>query len=230
MEERDLKILRHIGLYRLTLRCVLEHLIFEGASCANVLNRLKAEGYIQTGKLHGNLSYYLLTERTASDLGLPLNRGRHPESEQALNRHVAILWFCCMLKSRSYRLESEQICPLFPVNPPTGDHCIEGTEKRTRIYHLYVPGHDADNDSVLRQIRKTFRHAMQDPTQAAMIKTRSYAFAILVDTDQRRKALRGLLERTMEDGEAILALACIRLLMVPGCRTLHQHLKREGED
>src|SRR3972149_107866 len=99
MEDRDLSILRHVGLYRITLRPVLERLFFAGGSWGAVLQRLRSDGWLQAGKFPRNVSYYQLTPKAAAYLALPLSRAT-PFGAQALHKHLAILWFCWMGQPR----------------------------------------------------------------------------------------------------------------------------------
>ena len=102
---RDEEILRHLGLYRISIRPVLSRLFFAGRDPGNVLQRLRAAGLVQewpkrrasdagarAGFLTG-LSYYQLT--VAGALGrVPLTRAA-PLNTRALHKHFAVLWWTC---------------------------------------------------------------------------------------------------------------------------------------
>ena len=108
MQERDEKILDHIGRYRLTLRPVLDCLFFadDSSGCGNVLTRLIQQGYVQARQvLPRRRCYYQLTRMGAA--------GRVPESRtrplhgQALRTWLGILWFCFMEERRRRLLEPD---------------------------------------------------------------------------------------------------------------------------
>src|SRR5262245_16169686 len=110
-DDRDLKIIRHIGLHRLSLRVVLEKLFFDGSesACDNVITRLRKGGRIQAVRgLPDKYSYYQLTKQEATAQGFPEERAE-PLGPQALHEHLAVLWFCCMGQRPRYRLEEPRL-------------------------------------------------------------------------------------------------------------------------
>ncbi len=228
MEERDLRILHHVGLYRITLRPVLERLFFAGTSCGNVVQRLRQHGYLRTGKLPGNISYYQLTPSAATTIGLPVSRGTVFRA-QALQQHLSILYFCCMQDTRRYRIENEQLSQSFQEHPPQGDHCIEETPNRKRLYHLYVPAPNTSIRNIIREIRHDFRQAIANSGVRPWIAGRMYAFAVLVDTPQRRSTVREQLKTTLEGTAPLIKYAYFCVETVPGYRTIHTMFKRKGE-
>ena len=62
--DRSTAILKHIGLYRVTLRTVLDRLFFASSTggCKNALNHLQASGYVTARpRAVAGKSYYTLT-------------------------------------------------------------------------------------------------------------------------------------------------------------------------
>jgi len=218
MEPRDNKILRHIGLYRITLRPVLERLYFAGRSSGNVLQRLRDDGYIAGAKLPGRVSYYRLSCKGVQHLQLPLSRAT-AFGAQALQTHLGILWFCCMGETRRFRTEGESLSKLFPGNAPKGEHCVEQGD-RQRLYQVYVPGPDTPVRRIVRELRKRFHEARLDASVERWMDGRLYAFATLVDTDKRRKALRAALKSAPEGDQPLISHAYFRVEVVPGIRTI----------
>ena len=218
MEERDRKILQHIGLYRVSLRPVLERLFFAGRSSGNVVQRLRDAGYVVAARLPGRVRYYRLSVQGAEFLQLPLSRAV-AFGAQALQTHLAILWFCCMGEKRRFRTDAEALSKLFPEDPPKGDHCAEPGE-RMRLYQVYVPGPDTPVRRIVREVRKRFYDARLDIQMNRWIDGRLYAFAILVDSDERRKAVRTALKNAPENEEPLIAQAYFRVDAVPGIRTI----------
>lgn len=218
MEPRDRKILQHIGLYRISLRPVLERLFFDGRSSGNVVQRLRDAGHIALAKLPGRVSYYRLSGKGAELLQLPRSRAV-AFGAQALQTHLALLWFCCMGDGRRFRTNAEELSKLFPEDPPKGDHCAEPGE-RIRLYQVYVPGPDTPVRRIIREVRKRFYAARLDTQLSRWIDGRLYSFAILVDSDERRKAVRAALKKAPENEEPLIAQAYFRVEAVPGVRTI----------
>lgn len=225
MKERDLAILRHTGLYRITLRPVLERLFFGGKSCGAVLQRLRSDdGLLQLGKLPRRVSYYQLTPKAAAQLGLPVSRTT-PFGTQALHRHLSILWFCCMGQPRRFRLEPDKLERLFPSHPPAGDHCVEEGDKKSRIYHLYTPDAHAAMRNVIREIRANLNEACANRALDKWLEGQRYSFAVLVETPERRAALRSALKAAYEGELPLIAQAYFRVEVVPGLLTIGETFK-----
>ncbi len=226
MEKRDLAILRHVGLYRITLRPVLERVIFEGRSCGAVLQRLRSEGLLQVGKFPRNVSYYQLTPKAAALLALPVSRAT-PFGAQALHTHLGILWFCCMGQARRYRLEPDKLARLFPKQTLPGDHCIdEEKQDKPRIYRIYVPDAHAAMRNVIREIRTNFRESTAIRELDKWVEGHRYAFAILVETPERRAALKAALKATHEGERPLSGQAYFRVEVVPGLATIGGTFRR----
>ena len=222
MEERDLQILRHVGIYWITLRVVLDRLFFAGASSANVLKRLRTENLLQSRKgLAGQLSYYQLTEAGASLLSLPESRARDL-APQSLHVHLGLLWYCCMMEPPRHRLEKAALSQLFGDDPPTGHHCLEAGPK-PRVLRAYVPGSDAKAHSVLRHAREFLDAAREKPSVRSWIELRQYGLAILVETESRRQAIERQVRRGSgggEEGPPLASLAHVSVEAVPSFRTI----------
>lgn len=179
MNERHLQILRHVGLYRVTTRAVLQRLPFGGATIGNLLQTLRDSGFLLSRKGLGDTrSYYQLTRQGAALLGLPEDRGR-PFGTQALRKHLAILSFCCMADVARLRLEVADIERLFPKTRLQGDHALEKS-KRPRVYRIYAVAPGTGNRPVRDRIRELVDETTQIPEILEWMTLRQYAFAILV--------------------------------------------------
>lgn len=217
MVPRDQAILQHIGLYRVTLRPILSRLFFGEGSCAYVLHRLTAGGLVQTRKgLRSNRSYYQLTLKGAGAAAVPADRSK-PLGTQALHTHLSIAWFCCMQRVRRYRLEAEAVAGLLGGEAPPGDHCVEDDPKRPRVYRVYAPGPTVVLRNVLRQVGEHIAEARGSPTARDWMRARAYAFGVLVETDERRAALRELLSSGPRG--TLHREAYVRVEVVPGVYT-----------
>ena len=70
MQTRDEGILRHIALYRVSIRAVIERLFFEGRSCDDVISRLvNTEKVLTVQRLPNRISYYRLSLSAARARG-----------------------------------------------------------------------------------------------------------------------------------------------------------------
>lgn len=220
MSEKDERIIKHIGLYRLSLRVVLTKLFFDGNedACGNAIQRLLNEERIQFVKgLSGGFSYYRLTGKEAAAQVL---QGRERElGDRALPDALSVLWFCCMGKKPRHRLERANIERLLGDQFAKTVHCIEkGSDgEKTRIYRVFTPAPDTKLSYVVgNQITKHLELAMTLPPAAGeqigpaeMIQTRAYAVAVIVDNKSRREKLDELIDRKglRKDARIIVEIA-----------------------
>ena len=132
--DRDEAILRHIGLYRLTIREVLAT-AFNLEHPGNVLQRLRDAKLIEQRSkgLPGKVSYYQLTARGAADR-VSLERTK-PLGGPALRQHLAVLWFCHLDTGSRTRLEEVDIRRLFDDHSPAARQaafCVEENDESRR--------------------------------------------------------------------------------------------------
>lgn len=207
MTERDLRILKHIGMYRITLRPILARLYFDGneSAMANVIKRLKARekgesededkpvkssGLIEVRSgLPGNISYYQLTKLGAKQAGVPDDRSK-PFGSQALNLHLGMLWFCCAGSTKRFRVSDEH----FPSFPP-GDYCVTGEGSR-KLLRVYAPAATAKRSSIHRAITEQAELLLSHPSTAQPVRDRSVGLAVLVHSSEQGRELK----RAMRSG------------------------------
>lgn len=202
MEDRDEKILRHIGLYYITLRTTLERVFFDGkkTACGNVITRLtKQERVVSRERAFpGGLSYYQLAEAQAKELGIPEYRAKAPAG-QSLPEKLSVLWFCCMGETKRRRIEKEKLKEIFSGETFPGPHCFERDSKEQRLYRIFSPS--ADDEYLFRQVRDHL-DLVQERGAYDWLKTRTYGVALLCETETRREKLerefreKGLSDRT----------------------------------
>jgi hypothetical protein len=191
MEERDEKILRHVGLYYISLRPTLEKLFFNGnkTACGNVITRLTKSKLLvaRPRAFPGNLSYYQISESEAKRLNIPEYRAKAPAG-QALPEKLATLWFCCMLGKRRTRIEKNKIEEVFGVQPFSGPHCHEKDEQtgQRRILRIFPP--NADDDYLIRNIRQHI-DLVTERGCLDWLKTGAYGVAALIETEARKRKL-----------------------------------------
>jgi hypothetical protein len=224
MEQRDKDILDHVGLYRVSLRIVIERQFFAGRSSANVLKRLRDEGLLRSRSgLPGGLSYYQLSASGAALLGLPLSRAR-PLAPQALHANLALLWFCCLGRRARRRIEESALSALFDEELPQGYHCIEEGAP-LRLYRVYAPGPHTKSRSVTRRLTEHLAAAWHKPTVRQWISLRQYAFAVLVETEGKRQSIERTVRgkaRAGSDDLPLIEQAHVICETIPGLRTLKE--------
>jgi hypothetical protein len=212
MQDRDERILKHIGLYRVSLRGVIEELFFDGKSCDHVIQRLLNEGRIQAVEgLPDKLSYYQLTLRETRSRGIPKHRadsrgGRLPED-------LAVLWFACMGARPRPRVERKPLGKVFGRGPGMGvPHCREHlAENEQVIYRVRFAGPDTDDTRLLRDIEWWARSGLAHHQLGPYLLEQLYGFVILVEHPDRVERLQELLARR----EALTGIR-IHVESVPG--------------
>lgn len=229
MQDRDERILKHIGLYRVSLRAVIEELFFDGKSCDHVIQRLLDEGRIQAlDGLPEKLSYYQLTLRETRARGIPKHRA-DPRGPR-LSEDLAVLWFACMGKRPRPRLERKPLDKVFGRGPGMGvPHCREHiSEAEQVIYRIRAAGPDTDDTRLLRDIEWWARAGLAHPQLGPYLLEHLYAFAILVEHPDRADRLKDLLRRR----EALSGIR-IHIESVPGqlrlAAALRERKSRHGD-
>jgi hypothetical protein len=213
---RDDALLRHLGLYRLSLRPVLARRFFGGRDPGNVLLRLRRAGLIDESARNNPLApltYYQLT---------PLGtRGRVPLARaaklntRALEKHLAVLWFCCMGPTPRERLEPAAVVGLFGPGVPAArfaqlPHCLEDSAHGRRVHRLYVPGAHTNDHLLVKRLRADLDEATDTTSPLPpWLETGAYRFTILLpDPDPaRHEQLLVVLKRRGLCDDARLAVA-----------------------
>lgn len=197
MQERDLKILRHIARYRVSTRAVMAHLFFQDGNSDHVIQRLLEEGRIKSYPgLPGGLSHYQLTLQEARRLSVPQHRA-FPHRAAGLREALSVLWFSCMTEKKRLRLERKEIGELFGRGRGFGKpHVAEQTEAGNVIYRIYAPGPNSRNDYRLRTLREECRIVLEHPKLAQWTLAGAFRFALLVETPGRLERMRTLIQKS----------------------------------
>lgn len=212
MQDRDERILKHIGLYRVSLRAVIEELFFDGKSCDHVIQRLLDDGRIQAVEgLPEKLSYYQLTLRETRSRGIPKHRA-DPRGAR-LSEDLAVLWFACMGKRPRPRIERKPLGKVFGRGPGMGvPHCRENiSEAEQVIYRVRAAGPDTDDTRLLRDIEWWARSGLAHPQLGPYLLEQLYGFVILVEHPDRAQRLKELIQKR----EALSGIR-IHIESVPG--------------
>lgn len=223
MQERDEKILKHIGKYGLSIRAVIEKLFFDGATCDHVINRLIKENRIASeAGIPGGVCYYRLTLSEARSRAVPEHRAR-PKKGAALRQALQVLWFCCMSGKKRNRIERKQVGKNFGNGKGSGKpHCAEAGEESSIVYRLYAPGPNSRDDYLLKRLRSDYEVALEVPELRDWIQDRAFGFAVLVETPERGEKLKRLIKKHGPSSVTIV------IEVVPGLSNLAGKL-REGE-
>ena len=219
-------VLNHIGLHRLTLRCVLDRLFYDGYhdGCNNVIQRLLKQGRItRRDGLPGRLSYYQLSANEAVTRGVPINRTWSLGSQQ-LQTYLGVLWFCVMSDRQRRLLESSQVGKMFPDQTPGGVHCLEAGEE-PRLLRVRVVGATTKPSSVVHDLRTRITDPALSPKLATAIRNRQYAFVVLAEFERRRELIDAAIDRS-----GLRQLAAIEIAGAPGHQTIGQEIARLHED
>lgn len=202
MEERDQKILEHVGLYYITLRATLERLFFDGnkTACGNIITRLTKQKRLvsRPRAFPGGVSYYQITDSEAKRLGLPEYRAKAPAG-QALPEKLSTLWFCCMSEKRRSKIEKKRLEVIFSVQPFSGPHCYEVNDETNeyRIYRIFTA--NADDEYLIRNIKEHIDTVTERGCRD-WLRTGAYGIAILTETNSRKQKLeRDLKEKGLLD-------------------------------
>jgi hypothetical protein len=200
LTERDENILRHVGLYTISIRKVIEHVFFGGADSDNVISRLLESGYLQknggdpsrTAALPGGISYYQLSSREAVRLDVPIHRTQ-PRQPEVLRKSVAVLWYCTMHPGiMRRRLERWELTDLFGKDADRGrgfrtSHAIQLDGNQSAILRLYAPS--SAEHTFIRTLRIEADLAAAHATIASWVQRTTYRFVILVESQTRATRL-----------------------------------------
>ncbi len=245
-------ILAHIARYRFSLRPVIEKLFFKGNSCDNVLRAMMKDDLIiarpdteepavslldseeptvprpdteepRRGTLiPGGYKYYQLTLKAANLLSLPSSR-TNLLGPGSIDRHLAILWFCCMGRNRLNLLETHHLVKLFGEEDGAmssildGSYCIE-LEGNHRIFKVFTPG--AKDQYHINLFKKHMEDATSHPVLSRWLETRRLAYAFLMPNDFRSQKLK----RDLKD-DGYFQTTDIHVVTVPTHQTLDAQLK-----
>lgn len=207
LRPRDLAILRHVALYRLTLPIVIQRqYCAEGKTDpTTILNKLAKLGLLRPhtkvtdGALPGRIAFYTLTPEGARAVSAPKDRAE-PLGPASLRSHLAILWFCFLSDRRRFRLEPEELRELFGDRAPHANIacCITEEEDGPRVYRVY--GTATDRAKTMKQLRSNIAKAWETPELRPWLDAGDLAFAILGETRPKCADLQKALQPDRREG------------------------------
>lgn len=237
MDKRKQAILRHLGLYRVSLRAVIEdHVI--GGDASRELNELRKEGLIKIHEriLGGGRSVYQLSRLGAEHHGFLPSIARVP-GPQGLLVNLSILWFCFCQNTRRFRLEDcDQDELLGSSDSSTGSplaryHVLEPQEPQSIIYRIYVPTRRAKIAVIERRLYGLAHSARSRQNASALFQAGLYRIVVLVQNEQRAKKLRQFLHRPCRmESDPVTSIISVKVEVVPDFLLSNQRNPAGGED
>jgi hypothetical protein len=103
-------------------------------------------------------------------------------------------------------------------------HCAEVEGDHSKVYRIYAPGPNSRDDYLLKCLRSDGEKGMDRPALRSWLEARTFAFAVLVETPERKERLKRLISKTGP------YTVWIHVEVIPGLSTLAATLrKQEGE-
>ena len=220
MTPRDKLVLRHIARHRLSIREVLEAVFFKTPdACGNWIARmLKAKPpLIESAKFPDGYSYYQLTDEGAQSIGL--KETPRVRDDRGAHAALAALWFCHMTDKRKLLLTEDEEKKLLGVVPEGARHCLEPAGDWSVLHELYVPGSGTDEKNVIDRIDKRISERREVPAFRDWIASRNLGFAVLVEKDERRVALKSRIGKS-----ELRRFTSIIVELAPGPATLREFI------
>ena len=122
------------------------------------------------------------------------------------------------------KLERKQVRENFGNGNGSGKpHCAEVDGERHIVYRIYAPGPNSRDDYLLKCLRSDTEKGKERPELRAWIEAKSFAFAVLVETPERKERLKRLISRTGPYDVRI------HVEVVPGLSTLTAALRERNE-
>lgn len=194
--ERDEAILRFIGTYGIGLIEAINRVIGQGKQLGHVVRRLADEGFLQlhARALEGGVSYCRLTEVGAARVRMPKDRASTALGVQALDKAIAVTTWCCLTDERRYKVERNEIDELFPgTRQPTNQvHCVARDNSWPTVYRVQLV--QGSHEQVIKALHRDI-HSSPDSVRAA-IESQHFAFALLVDSEAKKKSLESAIGRS----------------------------------
>lgn len=196
MQQRHQQILEHLALHRLSVRELLDELFFDGkkGGCANVVKRLMGKhGWVESTPFPdgNNRTYYTLTEKGASALGVASNRCG--VSAQHLEPNRAALWLSYKSPRAKHlvRLTPEDLKQLFPEASISGEHLVDVS--RGWVVRVYAPAPKATAKKIRDGIKRNIGPGASlhdDPVLRSWAASGNYRLAVVVHSSAFKNDLK----------------------------------------
>jgi hypothetical protein len=222
--ERDTAILKHVGRYGIGLIDAISRVIGGGKQLGHVVRRLADTGLLQlqSRALEGGVSYCRLTDQGASLLQVPKDRATSALGAQALDKAIAVATWCCLSTERRHKVERREFEELFSDGrPPTNQvHCVTSESGRLVVYRVQLVqgGHEPVVKGLERELTSLA------PSVYAATESRQFGFALLVDSEMKRKSIESTVNRS-----GLRARVPIRVDLSATAKTIAAYLRAERQ-
>lgn len=245
LSSRDLAILQHVVLYRLTFTPPVQRLFFADehfdhdhnkalATAGDALAKLCERGYLKKAhagkplRFNKAYGYYILSKQGAKAVQAPNHRATVPT---ALSADLAILWLCTMQTKRFHRVEREDLAKFLPehdmphqnIKHVISEHQLDDQQLVPLLHRVYVASMEIKK--CVKYARKHFYDARKNESLQPMVDRGDYGFVILVPTLDRREELSIELKKASGKDRALHNLCRVTALLGPTPQTLNQALK-----
>lgn len=236
LRPRDLAILRHVALYRLTLPQIVEKLFCqEGGNAGSILATLAGAGLLRShkkkneGALPGPVGFFTLTPAGERTTGVLEDRSEKL-GPAAIRMHLAVVWFCCMSGRRRYRLEPKELKSLFGEHPPHANvaMCLADDSDGLRLYRVYQSSTDVRKS--IKQIRASVGKLWESPRLRAWLVSGDLGIAVLAETRSKCADLEKAMMAAGKEKPSVADECHIIVRFAPSPATLKAALNSLAKD
>lgn len=236
----DLPILRHVALYGLTFTYPVQRLFFPEEQFGNREKALERAGDALHGlagaglltstyekeplRFNKQYKYYILTKEGAKRVLAKPGITKPPKD---IATSLAILWLCTMDKKRFYRVDRDDLLPIFGDRAPhhNVNHVISDDEFGPALYRIYATDSEA-SDVLKHALKNCLEPALENPTLRPVVEVGDYGFAILLPNEQRRTATQKLFAKPKDDGPSLSRIARFTVRLGPTPQTLAEAISQ----
>lgn len=203
--DRDLRILRHVGQYRMSLACVIARVHFDHNenACKQVINRLIRDQRLvsRKGTWAGPRVYYQLTPTGAAYASVPKSWA-DPLGPDPLRESLQVLWWCCMTTGQRTRVESQRVADLLGRRPPRAIHCaIRRPTGGGTLYRMYLPAPETDKDEILKHCVRLAAAVARVPELLRAVQAKEYGVQVLVTSKRHQQVLYKRFQHAAQQGD-----------------------------
>ncbi len=250
LKPRELALLRHVALYRLTLRDVVaRHFppdatpLSDGqawndrkSAAGTILNRLIKEGFLNHHHqqsadfppLPGNVPYFTLSLQGAHEIGTSEERAEIPGKRvfgpAALGLHLAALWHATMYQQPRHRLEPAELFQLFEKHNSFVNvpHCIAREDHGYRINRIYVVSRRAAG--IMSALRRKISQLTNIAAVRPWVTGRDFGIVVLAPDADYCQDIQNLIARAKLNEEIELSVG-----LGPAPETIRDALNKQNE-
>jgi len=210
----DLAVLRHVGLYRLTMPLVVERVFSKryGGNAGTTLGQLARAGLLRDhktvaeGAFTNGVRFFTITPEGVKVVSAAEDRGK-PLGPPAQRLHLATLWFCCLSDHRRYRLEPAELNPIFGKKAlhPNVAVCLAEEAEGPRMYRVYESTTSAG--STIKKVRQTIAKMWNTQVLRPWMNSGQLGIAVLAETTDKCERLEAAIRRVAK-GKPSIADEC----------------------